>query len=529
MNQQVLQQMQLVGQFSPNMMILEEVSSSEMINSPLMIPECLARIFEYLRGERSSLHSCLLVNRSWCRIVVPILWREPFKLLKDKADASLLRTYFSCIEDQDQLQSMQDWMTFPSEVPLPQRATFDYPIFLRHLCCKTMFETIENWLLTTASVEIQRHYKDISVQLIASNFFQLLMNKCPILETLILWSGASNSIPITGSLSGTNTCLSRIVSLQVEGNYHDIDLWSISQRCHSLKQLTIDVEISVNSMNMLHNLVHVQRELEHFRLVFRPEDKVFTNKVQPELLNALANHPNHLNTIEFNRCNFIDCPSLEALSECNNIRHLVLWKCVGLGPGKMYSLYKVNFGQLQRLEIYVHPGVAADMVIKMIRDSNNQLQSLRLAGITPQSELPSVLSVMTRHCQNLTDCRLVLKDGDNNAFNALLTFLGVSLKLEILYITFTDRVYPICNYEDIAKHLPNGLRELVFRDFLFSPASLANFLENMTPTYHSLSFSKRHFDQQHIDVIFKYVKNRSNLFRLMRHPRYMSIKAKSEP
>jgi hypothetical protein len=499
-----------------------------IINSPLMIPECLARIFEYLRGERTSLHSSLLVNRSWCRIVVPILWSEPFKLLKDKADASLLRTYFSCIEDQDQLQSMQDWMTFPKVVPLPQRAAFDYPIFLRHLCCKTMFETIEKWFLETASIEVQRHYRDINIQLIASNFFQLLMNKCPILETLVLWSGAPNNITITAALSGTNTCLSRLVTLQVEGNYHDIDLWSISQRCHCLKQLTIDVEISVNSMNMLHNLVSVQRELEHFRLGFRPENNGFTNKVQPELLKALANYPNPLHTIEFNRCNFLECPTLEALAECKNIRHLVLWKCVGLGPEKMYSLSRVNFSRLQRLEIYVHPGVAADMVIKMIRDSNNQLQSLRLAGITPQSELPSVLSVMTMHCQNLTDCRLVLKDGDNNAFNALLSFLGVSVKLEILYITFTDRVFPICNYEDMAKHLPAGLRELVFRDFLFSPDSLANFLENMTPTFHSLSFSKRHFDQQHIEVIIKYVKSRNNLFRLMKHTRYMSIKARSE-
>ncbi|RGB42221.1 hypothetical protein C1646_751265 [Rhizophagus diaphanus] len=524
------QPIQTVNHFSPNMMIIEEVGSTEMIvNSPLMIPECLARIFEYLRGERVSLHSCLLVNRSWCRIVVPILWSEPFKLLKDKANASLLRTYLSCLEDQDQLQSIQDWMTFPKAVLLSQRAAFDYPVFLRHLCCKTMYEMIENWFSEIASLEIQRNYKEFSIQLIASNFFQLIMNKCPILETLVLWSGAPNNITITAALSGTNTCLSRLVTLHVEGNYQDIDLWSISQRCHSLKQLTIDVEISGNSMNILHNLVEVQHELEHFRLGFKPENNSFNNKVQPKLLVALTNRPSNLHTIEFNRCNFLECSSLGALAKCRNIKHLVLWKCVGLGPEKMYSLSQVNFGRLQRLEIYVHPGVAADMVIKMIRDSNNQLQSLRLAGITPQCELPSVLSVMTMHCQNLSDCRLVLKDGDNNAFNALLAFLGVSLKLEILYITFTDRVFPICNYEDMAKHLPIGLRELVFRDFLFSPVSLANFLENMTPTFHSLSFSKRHFDQQHIDVIIKYVKSKNNVYRLMKHTRYMSIKARSEP
>src|SRR3954466_12285276 len=35
-------------------------------------------IFKELKYDKSSLFSCLLVNRTWCETVVPILWRNPW-------------------------------------------------------------------------------------------------------------------------------------------------------------------------------------------------------------------------------------------------------------------------------------------------------------------------------------------------------------------------------------------------------------------------------------------------------------------
>src|ERR1043165_3630698 len=42
---------------------------------PFQLPaDCLNEIFEYLE-DRVDLHSCLLVNRLWCKVTVRILWR----------------------------------------------------------------------------------------------------------------------------------------------------------------------------------------------------------------------------------------------------------------------------------------------------------------------------------------------------------------------------------------------------------------------------------------------------------------------
>src|SRR5436305_15265871 len=36
--------------------------------------DCLVLIFNEM--EKISLHSCLLVNKNWCNIVIPILWKK---------------------------------------------------------------------------------------------------------------------------------------------------------------------------------------------------------------------------------------------------------------------------------------------------------------------------------------------------------------------------------------------------------------------------------------------------------------------
>src|SRR5436305_9064417 len=46
---------------------------------PLMaqlIEDCLRIIFVELQEDSASLYSCILVNRFWCRIGIPILWKN---------------------------------------------------------------------------------------------------------------------------------------------------------------------------------------------------------------------------------------------------------------------------------------------------------------------------------------------------------------------------------------------------------------------------------------------------------------------
>jgi hypothetical protein len=45
---------------------------------PHIIGDCLEIILNELRFDSTTLHSCILVNRLWCRIAIPILWKKFF-------------------------------------------------------------------------------------------------------------------------------------------------------------------------------------------------------------------------------------------------------------------------------------------------------------------------------------------------------------------------------------------------------------------------------------------------------------------
>ncbi|CAB4468570.1 unnamed protein product [Rhizophagus irregularis] len=78
-----------------------------------LLTETLIQIFNEL--ELDELFSCILVNREWCKIVVPILWSDPWKNIdiyvvfntkyighgNIKKYILLISTYISCLSDDD--------------------------------------------------------------------------------------------------------------------------------------------------------------------------------------------------------------------------------------------------------------------------------------------------------------------------------------------------------------------------------------------------------------------------------------------
>ena len=68
--------------------------------TPQLPSDCLEDIFEYLRNDRSSLFSCLLVNRLWCRLVIHLIWSDPFAINSNKTSLpNIIQTYISCLPD----------------------------------------------------------------------------------------------------------------------------------------------------------------------------------------------------------------------------------------------------------------------------------------------------------------------------------------------------------------------------------------------------------------------------------------------
>uniref|UniRef100_U9TQY5 Uncharacterized protein n=1 Tax=Rhizophagus irregularis (strain DAOM 181602 / DAOM 197198 / MUCL 43194) TaxID=747089 RepID=U9TQY5_RHIID len=109
------------------------------------LPELTENIIKYFRNDFSTLYSCALVNRFWCRLTIPLLWENPFLITENSFSTrnygfigiyllSLngeLKTKFNKFEINDNL--------------LSSNTLFNYPSFIKYLNMWKFIHSIKRW------------------------------------------------------------------------------------------------------------------------------------------------------------------------------------------------------------------------------------------------------------------------------------------------------------------------------------------------------------------------------------------------
>ncbi|CAB4429494.1 unnamed protein product [Rhizophagus irregularis] len=99
--------------------------------SQQLLPECLENILSNL-SETKDLYSCLMVNRFWCTVVIPYLWKYPFNIAgtsKERCNM-ITRTYLSCISEDSRKKLINVGINMSE---FPRKPLFDYISYLQSL------------------------------------------------------------------------------------------------------------------------------------------------------------------------------------------------------------------------------------------------------------------------------------------------------------------------------------------------------------------------------------------------------------
>ncbi|CAG8461884.1 14784_t:CDS:2 [Cetraspora pellucida] len=92
-------------------------------------------------NDRKTLYTCALVNREWCRITIPLLWKNPIELLHGPDDyypyhryrnnhVKLVDTYLSYLNNEERVKLIKNGFKLPLRIKPP---IFDYISFLRYI------------------------------------------------------------------------------------------------------------------------------------------------------------------------------------------------------------------------------------------------------------------------------------------------------------------------------------------------------------------------------------------------------------
>src|SRR6266498_343348 len=119
---------------------------------------CLTKIFERFvvtcdqeeNPDYVTLRSCALVNRKWCTIATPMLWKEPLTNLQLRESTHdrihmPIATYVTCLSDEAKIILSKCGIVITPTTP-KKRATFDYASFLQHLDNVIIFQAAERWI-----------------------------------------------------------------------------------------------------------------------------------------------------------------------------------------------------------------------------------------------------------------------------------------------------------------------------------------------------------------------------------------------
>ncbi|KAF0399010.1 hypothetical protein F8M41_009793 [Gigaspora margarita] len=128
--------------------------------------ECLLEILAFLQKDQGSLFSCLLINRHWCRITVPILWKEPCfkkgklirkflqelnanerKLFFSGLNANELKLFFSRLNANERKLLLSEFNAqFKITIPSNTNPLFEYLTYIKKVSAFDLDDGVKDWL-----------------------------------------------------------------------------------------------------------------------------------------------------------------------------------------------------------------------------------------------------------------------------------------------------------------------------------------------------------------------------------------------
>ncbi|POG62764.1 hypothetical protein GLOIN_2v1882637 [Rhizophagus irregularis DAOM 181602=DAOM 197198] len=120
------------------------------------LPELISKVIQYFRYNHKTLHSCILVNRLWCRLAIPLLWEDPFSI-KDPKNYHFIKIYLHYLNDDDKTKLNE--YVIHNEL-FPTNTLFNYPSFIQRLNTYKVCYSVQKWIATvkTSTTSNERYF-----------------------------------------------------------------------------------------------------------------------------------------------------------------------------------------------------------------------------------------------------------------------------------------------------------------------------------------------------------------------------------
>ncbi|RGB26353.1 hypothetical protein C1646_770530 [Rhizophagus diaphanus] len=117
------------------------------------LSELTYEVIKYFQNDYSTLHSCVLVNRLWCRLAIPLLWENPFSI--PTGNYKFIEIYLHNLNGEYKI----------NENLLLSNTLFNYPSFIKYLDLLKISTSVGEWFYTvkTENLDLVKDTKKLII------------------------------------------------------------------------------------------------------------------------------------------------------------------------------------------------------------------------------------------------------------------------------------------------------------------------------------------------------------------------------
>ncbi|PKY32234.1 hypothetical protein RhiirB3_531970 [Rhizophagus irregularis] len=388
------------------------------------LPELIYEIIEYFQNDYSTLHSCILVNKLWCRLAIPLLWENPFSITT--GNYNFIEIYLHYLND-DLKTKLNGYKIIDSL--LTSNTLFNYPSFIRYLNTSKINPSIEMWLRAN-DVNLNMDLVFEFINFINMSLIKLFIENEVNLHTLELETYY-------------NTCIDNILEIILQNpNF-------ISNNIRNLKLSITSSSDSDNTLikNRVTQIINSNQNLK--KILFELNTLPL---YQSLLLSKESNCSNTLNTIIFRNIDFKRINNLDKIFEQLNVLesvHIIF--CYSLDifvqqiikltkPFKLKSLFLLMRLQIESLQL-------------LLQKSGNYLENFGdCLNYNDLSSDQQFLQLIINYCKNI---RFLNLHSRINKITSLIFSLIENIKQNLNYLSIDLSNYEDNEYSNIKSILEN--------------------------------------------------------------------------
>src|SRR6266542_3900036 len=146
--------------------------------APILPTECMKRIFQFIHDDDlPKLYPSSLVNKYWCKNVVPFLWNRPFHLCSKQNRYKLIRTLlmFFSLEETELINSKL--RAYNILIPAQPNPIFNYTSMIHEIHYMDLENFVSSYLKRITPGSVNEFHQKVQMLFITGSLFQMFLRQ----------------------------------------------------------------------------------------------------------------------------------------------------------------------------------------------------------------------------------------------------------------------------------------------------------------------------------------------------------------